>query len=222
MYFFFTSGVYQTRNLSSLVNIFTKVQRCNYSPNLVTSVQQGARKDNPPMGPRTKGDPDMMNPEVSSIKSFNYLASPLDTFSLELKGFNQETKLILNSYNEDRSFSTIGLFLCESPDQATLSVGVTRRLSGKHPKSFCVHWEKENTREEWSQKDRSRFNICQVELPEGGKNQNGKQRWRENVLELKTLVFGLQHPLEIILSPSLSPPSLVKFLFSKNKEERNE
>lgn len=83
MYSFFTSGVYQTSNLNSLVNIFTKIKRCNYSPNLVTLVQPGARKCNPPIGPRTKGDPDMVNPEAASIKSFNYLASPLDTFSLE-------------------------------------------------------------------------------------------------------------------------------------------
>lgn len=110
-------------------------------------VQQGARKDKAPMGPRTKGDPDVVNPKVSSIKSFNYLASLIDTFSLELKGFNQETKLILNSYNEYRSFPTIGLLLCENPDQATLSVGMMRGLLGKHPKSFCVHWKKENTRE---------------------------------------------------------------------------
>lgn len=148
----------------------------------------------------------MVNPEISSIKSFNYLASTLNTFSLELKGFNQETTLILNSYNEYRSFSTIGLFLCESPDQATLSVGVTR-LSGKHPKSIlCPPGEGKYQRKMKSEDRSRRFNICQVELPAGGKNQNGKQRWRENVLELKTQVFGLQHPLEIILSSSLSLP----------------
>lgn len=157
---------------------------------LVTLVQQGARTCNHPMGSRTKGDPDMVNPEISSIKSFSYLASPPDTFSLELKGLNQETTLILNSYNKYGSFSTIGLFLCESPDQATLSVGVTR-LSGKHPTSILCPPEEGQYQRKMKSEDRSRSSKWNFQQEEKIRmaNKDGERMslsWRLKSLDYST------------------------------------